>query len=35
LYRVDCPDCGVKTEKIEALPSNAPFSQRFEDTAGR
>jgi hypothetical protein len=21
LYRVDCPDCGVKAEKIEALPS--------------
>ena len=35
LYRVDCPDCGVKTEKIEALPSNAPFSQRFEDAVGQ
>jgi transposase len=35
LYRVDCPDCGVKAEKIEALPSNAPFSQRFEDAVGQ
>ena len=35
LYRVDCPDCGVKAEKIEALPSNAPFSQRFEDVVGQ
>ena len=35
LYRVNCPDCGVKAEKIEALPSNAPFSQRFEDAVGQ
>jgi transposase len=35
LYRVDCPDCGVKAEKIEALPSKAPFSQRFEDAVGQ
>jgi transposase len=32
---VDCPDCGVKAEKIEALPSKAPFSQRFEDAVGQ
>jgi transposase len=25
----------VKAEKIEALPSNAPFSQRFEDAVGQ
>ena len=31
LYRVRCPDCGVKTERIEPLPSKAPFSKRFQD----
>jgi transposase len=35
LYRVRCPDCGVKTERIEQLPSKAPFSKRFEDAVGR
>ena len=35
LYRVDCPDCGVKAEKIPSLPSKAPFSQRFEDAVGQ
>jgi transposase len=34
LYRVRCPDCGVKTEKIPQLPSKAPFSKRFEDAVG-
>jgi len=34
LYRVRCPDCGVKTEKIPQLPSKAPFSNRFEDAVG-
>jgi len=34
LYRVRCPDCGVKTEKIVQLPSKAPFSQRFEEAVG-
>ena len=31
LYRVRCPDCGVKTEKVPQLPSQERFSQRFED----
>ena len=31
VYRVDCPDCGVKVEKVPLLPSKAPFSKRFED----
>ena len=31
LYRVRCPDCGVKTEKVPQLPSKAPFSKRFEE----
>jgi hypothetical protein len=35
LYRVDCPDCGVKAEKIEALPSQARFRQRFEAVVGQ
>jgi transposase len=35
LYRVRCPDCGIKTEKVEQLPSKAPFSQRFEEAAGQ
>ena len=30
LYRVRCPNCGVKAEKVEQLPSKAPFSKRFE-----
>jgi transposase len=34
LYRVRCPDCGVKSEKIPQLPSKAPFSKRFEDAVG-
>jgi transposase len=34
LYRVRCPDCGLKTEKILQLPSKAPFSKRFEDAVG-
>jgi len=34
LYRVRCPDCGVKTEKILQLPSKAPFSKRFEEAVG-
>src|SRR6516162_3613736 len=34
LYRVRCPDCGIKTEKVPLLPSKAPFSQRFEDAVG-
>ena len=34
LYRVRCPNCGVKAEKISQLPTKAPFSKRFEDTVG-
>ena len=35
LYRVRCPDCGVKAEKVEQLPSKAPFSRRFEEAVGQ
>ena len=34
IYRVRCPNCGVKTEKVPLLPSKAPFSKRFEDAVG-
>jgi transposase len=34
IYRVCCPDCGVKTERVPQLPSKAPFSKRFEDAVG-
>ena len=35
LYRVRCPDCGVKVEKASQLPSKAPFSKRFEEDVGK
>jgi transposase len=35
LYRVRCPDCGIKAEKVGLLPSKAPFSQRFEEAVGQ
>jgi transposase len=34
LYRLRCPDCGIKAEKVPQLPSKAPFSKRFEDAVG-
>ena len=34
LYRLRCPDWGIKAEQIEQLPSKAPFSKRFEDAVG-
>src|ERR1700687_659904 len=34
LYRVRCPDCGVKTEKVPQLTSKAPFSKGFEEAVG-
>ena len=35
VYRVKCPDCGVKVEKVPLLPSKAPCSKRFEDAVGQ
>ena len=35
VYRVKCPACGVKIEKVPLLPSKAPYSQRFEDAVGQ
>jgi transposase len=34
VYRVKCPNCGVKREKLPLLPSKAPFSKRFEEAVG-
>jgi transposase len=35
VYRVCCPDCGIKVEKVPQLPTKAPFSKRFEDAVGQ
>lgn len=34
IYRVKCPQCGVKREKVLQLPTKAPFSKRFEEAVG-
>lgn len=34
VYRVKCPGCGVRIERVPLLPSKAPFSKRFEDAVG-
>jgi transposase len=34
VYRVCCPQCGVKVEKVPQLPSKAPFSKGFEEAVG-
>jgi transposase len=35
VFRVRCPDCGVRIERVPQLPSKAPFSKRFEDAVGQ
>jgi transposase len=35
LYRVRCPRCGVRAEKVPLLPSKAAFSKRFEEAVGQ
>ena len=35
VHRVRCPECGVRVEKMEQLPSKAPFSKRFEEAVGQ
>ena len=35
MYRVRCPDCGPRVEKVAQLPSKAPFSKRFEEEVGK
>jgi transposase len=34
VHRLRCPECGVLVEKIEQLPSKAPFRKRFEQIVG-
>lgn len=34
-YRLRCPRCGIKAERVAQLPSKAPFSKRFEEEIGR
>src|SRR5437899_2692369 len=34
-YRVKCPGCGFRAEKVPQLPSKAPFSKRFEEAVGK
>jgi transposase len=34
VYRLCCPQCGVRVEKVPQLPSKAPFSKRFEVAVG-
>jgi len=35
VYRVKCPQCGLKIERVPLLPSKVPFSKRFEDAVGK
>jgi transposase len=34
-YRVKCPRCGIRVEKVAQLPSKAPYSKRFEEDVGQ
>ena len=34
-YRMKCPGCGFRAEKVAQLPSKAPYSKRFEDLVGQ
>jgi transposase len=34
-YRLKCPQCGFRAEKVPQLPSKAPFSKRFEEAVGQ
>jgi len=33
--RLNCVACGPKVEKIEQVPSKAPYTKRFEDKIGQ
>jgi transposase len=35
VYRLDCVACGPKVERIEQVPSKAPYTKRFEDRVGQ
>src|SRR5215468_765379 len=34
-YRVKCPHCGIRAERVAQLPSKAPYSKRFEEAVGQ
>ena len=34
-YRVKCPRCGFRAERVAQLPSKAPYSKRFEEAVGQ
>src|ERR1700680_4014280 len=34
-YRVKCPRCGIRAERVAQLPSKAPYSKRFEEAGGQ
>jgi len=34
-YRVKCPNCGIRAEKVAQLPSKAPFSKRLKEAVGQ
>ncbi len=34
VYRVRCPDCGLKIEKVDQLPSKAPVRERIGAARG-
>ena len=34
-YRVKCPRCGIRGERVAQLPSKAPYSKRFEEAVGQ
>ena len=35
LFRVKCPRCGLRIEKVAQVPSKAPYSKRFEEAVGQ
>ena len=35
VHRLDCVACGPKVERIEQVPSKAPYTKRFEDRVGQ
>jgi transposase len=35
LFRLRCPTCGPRIEKVDQLPTKAPFSKRFEEAVGQ
>ena len=34
-YRVKCPRCGIRAERVAQLPSKAPYSKRFEEAVSQ